>query len=147
MPVVPADVVELAGGVLLRLLDQRRLVETLTDRIRGPGNGRQVGKADPARLEGDEAGRELGHALSNCHSIRSPVAGHVAVEADPVDGTDRARLVVVVGGGKAGRHAREEELELVDLVTQLRQPIGELLAALLAPGDCNIHTLPLHASY
>ena len=85
-----------------------------------------MGKADLPGLEGGHAGRKAMDLFAGGDRPGSRRPGEVAVMADPVDGTDRALGVVLVGGGEHGGRGREAEFEQIDAVTEPDQVIAEL---------------------
>ena len=85
-----------------------------------------MGKADVPGLEGGDAGRKAMDLFAGGDRPGSRRPGEVAVMADPVDGTDRALGVVLVGGGKHGGLGREAEFEQIDAVAEPDQVIAEL---------------------
>ena len=85
-----------------------------------------MGEADLPGLEGGDAGREAMDLLAGGHRPGGGLPGQVAVVADPVDGTDRALGLVLVGGGEDRGLGSEVELEQVDAVAEPDQVVAEL---------------------
>src|SRR5450759_965656 len=134
MPVVPADVVELARRVLFRLVEQSGFVEAIAESVRRPRHHRHMSKPDPPAHHQVHALRQLANPLPNRDPVGGGIARHVAVEADPVDRADIALLVALVGLGELSRDEREAQ---VDQISFLAQP-DELLAQLRAGWWTNV---------
>ena len=88
MPGVVTDVEELAGGILLGLLNQDLLVKTITKRLGCTSHGREMRKADLAVDHGLVAFRNSLEHLADRDRVGGCARIHVAVEAQPVDGAD-----------------------------------------------------------
>src|ERR1700680_1986136 len=70
---------------------------------------------------------ELTNPPTDGNSIGGGIAGHVTVEANPVDRTDEALLVVGVGGGKFSRLLGKRELHQVDHMTFANKALAQVL--------------------
>ena len=127
VPVVVADVIELARRVLARLFQQRSFVELGCECVRRPGHRFHVSKPDLALGDGLHT---FGHSLkvlADRDQVGRGVARHVAVEADPVDRAGRAILVPRIGGGKFSRLPGECDLLQIDHMTPVNQALTSLL--------------------
>src|SRR5450756_1820406 len=136
MPVVPADVVKLARRVLPRLLEQRGLVEPGPDRVCRPRHHSQMSEADLPVSQGIHCLLQLRHQLADGNPIRCGRTGHVAVDADPVDRSDRAFMLVFVGSGKLGSFLGERELHQVDDMALTDEPLTAVLSGQTYGIDC-----------
>src|ERR1700674_3244671 len=70
---------------------------------------------------------ELTNPPTDGDSVGCGIARHVAVEANPVDRTDEAVLVVRVGGGKFSRLAGEGKLHQVDHMALMDKALTQVL--------------------
>src|ERR1700680_2215845 len=70
---------------------------------------------------------ELTNPPTDGNSIGGGIAGHVTVEANTVDLTDEAVLVVRVGGGKFSRLAGEGKLHQVDHMALVDKALTEVI--------------------
>ncbi len=122
---------KLARRVLPRLVQQGALVEGRPDRICRPGHDRQMSEADLAVSQGLHRVLELADKLSDGNPISRAGAGHVAVDADPVDRTDETIRFVVVGSRKSGRLLRERQLHQVDDMTLTDEPLPTVVSGQL----------------
>src|SRR5450759_714564 len=128
MPVVPADVVELARRVLFRLVKQSGFVEAIAESVRRPRHHRHMGKPDPTAHHQVHALRQLANPLPDRDPVGGGIARHVAVEADPVDRADIALLVVLVGLRKLSRDEREAQVDQISLLAQTDELLAQLRA-------------------
>src|SRR5260370_1873770 len=84
MAEMTADVVELAGRVLARLLQQPALLKAVRDRIHRARHDREMSETDLAALHGlDALGQSL-QVLAHRQAGSSRSAGHMAGVADPL---------------------------------------------------------------
>jgi hypothetical protein len=103
VPVVVAEVIELAWRALPRLVQQHRLVEFGAHCVRGSGHRLHVREPNRAIRNGLDAFVQHLELLANCDQIGSSCTCLVAVEADPVDRGRITLLVVLVGSREASR--------------------------------------------
>src|SRR5450759_4144609 len=129
MPVVPADVVELARRVLFRLVKQSGFVEAIAESVRRPRHHRHMGKPDPTAHHQVHALGQLANPLPNRDPVGGGIARHVAVEADPVDRADIALLVVLVGLRKLSRDEREAQVDQIPLLAEADELLTQLRAS------------------
>src|SRR5450759_3841954 len=129
MPVVPADVVELARRVLFRLVKQSGFVEAIAESVRRPRHHRHMSKPDPTAHHQVHALRQLANPLPDRDPVGGGIARHVAVEADPVDRADIALLVVLVGLGKLSRDEREAQVDQISLLAEMDKLLAQLRAS------------------
>src|ERR1700694_1964367 len=70
---------------------------------------------------------ELADPVTDSDPIGRRIAGHVAVETNPVDRCDEAVLFICIGGGKLSRLLGEGKLHQVDGMTLAPEPFPTLL--------------------
>src|SRR3977135_796184 len=136
-----ADVVELADRVLERALQESTLVECrgawrVGERVGGSRHGHHMTEADVAFGQSATGPPQLTHVLAGGYVVGSRRAGHVAVDANPVDRGGRAILFMVIGGGEFGGLSGERELQQSKDLALGDEPLAAVASVLIEGIDC-----------
>ncbi len=131
MALVLAGLAELADGELEALAEEPALVErarSVSDRLAGPGDQRQVAEADAAFVKGRRGEGQLREPLADRDPIGGRPTTEVAVDANPVDRAEEAAVVPLTRFREAAGELGELDLHQVDDMPQLDQLLADLRA-------------------
>lgn len=127
VPGVPADMVELAHGVVARFAEEVDFVERprgvgLRQRGGGAAHHHHVAEPDLARVKTIGRVRHVADVIADCDAVSDGRSGHVTCDPEAVDRSGEALQAVLVGLRKVRRDSRPLVFLEVDLVTPLTEP-------------------------